>query len=230
MTTIRTVATHDVVQTLFPRPVTEQDEIGMAVGKAIDDALSRFSHEYRSGRRPTLTAMDRYSAEGLDRELSESGLSLPPETRSHHLAEIGGVLRAFRGSELMGLSRPRSRLILIGGELGIYAQPDYWDGRARFYEMKSYRADPIPPDVRLQLRLFQLAFPECRAFLAGFDRHARPVTVAITELASLPPEERLALLREAAQVAREKGTPKVLEYVDNPTVRYDLTSAAGSPS
>ncbi|HXW66440.1 MAG TPA: hypothetical protein VEL82_00930 [Thermoplasmata archaeon] len=220
MTTVRTVASHEIVRALFPRPVTERDEIAMAVGKAIDGALSRFSHEFRMGRRPSLAAMDRFSAEELDRAIEEAAVSLPPTDRARQLEEIAGVLRAFRGSELMGLPRPRSRLILIGEDAGIYAQPDYWDGRARFFEMKSYRADPVPPDVELQLRLFQLGFPECRGFLAAFDRHARPVTVHISEIPAAEAADRTELLREARHIALEAGVPKVLEYIDNPVVRY----------
>jgi hypothetical protein len=123
----------------------------------------------------------------------------------------------------MGLPRPRSRLILINERVGVYAQPDYWNGRDRFYEMKSYLARPIPPDVGLQLRLFQCGFPKLRAFLACFDRHATPVSTMIEEIPPLEPEEADAVLRLAYRTGIEKGTEKVLEYIDNPIVRYALS-------
>lgn len=217
---VKTVAAHEVVLAVFPREVTERDEVGMAVGKAIDETLSRFSHEFSRGRRPTLTSMNRLATESLDRELTDADLALAPADRLAQLSAVSGVLQAFRKSEVMGLPRPRSRLVLINEEVGVYAQPDYWNGRDRFYEMKSYRARPVPPDVELQLRLFQLAFPGFHAFLACFDRHASPVTTDIAEAPSLTPELREATLRLAYRTGREKGVDKVLEYVENPIVRY----------
>jgi hypothetical protein len=222
MTTIRTVAAHEVVDATYPREVTVKDEVGRAVGKAIDETLSRFSHEFGQGRRPTQTSMQRLATATLDREFADADLLLPAVERQKHLDAIFGVLQSFRKSEVMGLSRPRSRLVLINERVGVYAQPDYWDGRDRFYEMKSYLARPVPPDVRLQLQLFQCAFPGFRAFLASFDRHAVPVTASIDAVPALEPAERAGVLSIAYRVGQEKGTEKVLEYVDNPTVRYTV--------
>lgn len=222
MTTVKTVAAHEVVQAVYPRPVTERDEVGMAVGKAIDETLSRFSHEFGQGRRPTLTAMNRMAAEVLDRELSDADLSLAPADRQRELLSVAGVLQAFRRSEVMGLPRPRSRLVLINERVGVYAQPDYWNGRDRFYEMKSYFAQPLPPDVVLQVRLFQCAFPGVEAYLACFDRHANPVTTSIEPFPPLEEETRTEVLKTAYRTGLEKGTEKVLEYIDNSIVRYAL--------
>ena len=223
MTEIRTLATHEVVRAAFPRPVTEADELGMAVGKAIDETLSQFSHEFGQARRPTLAAMSRRAADVLDREVTDADLALTAEERARQLAAISGVLQSFRKSEVMGLSRPRSRLIVINEAVGVYAQPDYWDGRGRFYEMKSYRADPLPPDVRLQLQLFQCAFPGFQGFLACFDRHATPVTAHIGPIATLEPSAQEAVLRLAYRTGMDCGVPKVREYMDAPTVRYEIT-------
>jgi hypothetical protein len=223
MTTLKTVAAHEVVQATYPRPVTEKDEIGMAVGKAIDDTLSRYSYEFAQGRHPTRTAMHRLATETLDDELANAGVELGPDDRAAQLTAIAGVLQAFRRSPLMGLSRPRSRLILLNGRVGGYAQPDYWDGRDRVYEMKSYHATPTPPDIRLQVQLFQCAFPRFRTFLAWFDRHATPVTSTIDEVAPLEPAVVELVLRLAYRVGLETGTDKVLEYIDNPLIHYTLT-------
>ena len=222
MTTIRTVATHDVVAAAYPRPVTESDEIGKAVGLAIDETLSRASYEARQARPPGTTAMNRWAAEVLDRELADADLQLDPAVRARELAQISGVLGAFRRSEVMGLMRPRSRLILINEQVGVYAQPDYWDGRDRFFEMKSYYANPTPPDVRLQVQLFQCAFPGFRGFLACFDRHATPVTAHIEPLAPLDPATTNAVLELAYRTGLSGGVEKVLEYMDAPTVRYSI--------
>ena len=220
MTTAKTIAAHEVVRAAFPRPVTEKDELGMAVGRAIDETLSRYSYEFAQGRRPTRTAMNRLAEEGLDRELEENDVELTPGERTVQLGSIAAVLQAFRSSEVMGMTRPKSRLILINERVGVYAQPDYWDGRERFYEMKSYHAVPTPPDVRLQLQLFQCAFPRFRAFLASFDRHATPVTTTIEEIPPIEPAAAEQVLRLAYRTGLERGVDKVLEYVDSPTVRY----------
>ncbi|HYA54613.1 MAG TPA: hypothetical protein VEG42_03315 [Thermoplasmata archaeon] len=222
MTAVRTVAAHEIVQAEYPRVVTERDEVGMAVGKAIDETLSRFSHEFGQGRRPTLTAMNRLASEVLDRELADADLVLSPPDHRSQLGSISGVLQAFRRSEVMGLPRPRSRLVLVNERAGFYAQPDYWNGRDRFYEMKSYTAEPMPPDVTLQLRLFQCAFPTFQAYLACFDRHVTPVTSSIAPVPMLSETDRFDVLRRAYRTALEKGTEKVLEYIDNTVVRYTV--------
>ena len=227
MTAVRTVAAHQVVQAAYPRPVTEKDEIGMAVGKAIDETLTHYSHEFAQGRRPTVTSMQRIATEVLDRELADTDLTLAPHDRQQQLAAAFGVLQAFRKSEVMGLPRPRSRLILINERVGVYAQPDYWNGRDRFYEMKSYLARPTPPDVELQLRLFQCAFPGFRAFLACFDRHATPVVAVVEEIPPLEPGVADEVLKLAYRTGLEQGIEKVLEYVDNPIVRYVIPPEQG---
>jgi hypothetical protein len=223
MTEVRTVATYEVVRAAYPRPVTERDEIGMAVGKAIDETLSHYSYEFQQSRHPTVTAMNRLAAQVLDDELADADVQLPGDERERQLAAIAAVLQAFRKSEIMGLTRPRSRMILINEQVGIYAQPDYWDGRDRFYEMKSYHASPMPPDVRLQVQLFQCAFPGFRAYLASFDRHATPVTSLIELIPPLDRDTVDEVLRLAFRTGAEKGTPKVLEYVESPTVRYSVS-------
>lgn len=224
MTTIKTVAAHEVVRAAFPRPVTEADEIGMAVGKAIDATLSRYSYDFARARRPTRTAMNQMATEILDEELRDADLPLPALERDRHLTAISEVLQAFRRSEVMGLARPKSRMILINQQVGIYAQPDYWDAQGRIYEMKSYHASPIPPDINLQVQLFQCAFPGFRTFLAWFDRHATPVTTTIEEVPALAPAVAEQVLRVAYRTGVANGIEKVLEYIDSPLVPYSLGS------
>jgi hypothetical protein len=219
---IRTVAAHEVVRTTYPRPVTERDQIGMAAGKAIDTAVAEMSHEYRARRRPTLAATERLARETFDEEIASAMLDLPPEARDVEIRQIGNALRAFRASPLLGLTRPKSRLIVIDERVGVYAQPDYWDGRDRFFEMKSYHADPIPPDVGLQLSLFQLAFPGFHAFLVEIDRHSEPVRAELRTIPPIEEAERLRVLRLARDMALAHGQERVLDYVDNPVVRYSI--------
>ena len=202
----------------------------MATGKAIDSALSRYHHEFCQRRRPTLTAMLRHSAEVLDEELAAAGLTLSVEDRSQIDQQLHGVLQAARRSEIFGLPRPKSRMILINESVGIYAQPDYWDGSRHIYEMKSYRAFPPSPEVDLQLKIFQLAFPDLAESLVCIDRHATPVAVSISPIPRISAAEGEAVLRIGYAAGIALGEPKVLEYVDSPIVRYVLNDVDAGPS
>ena len=222
MTTVKTLATHEIVQIAYPRPVTEQNELGRAVGKAIDSALSRYSHEAAQNRRPTASSINKFAVSVFDEEVRDADLELGSGEKEKVLTQISSVLQAFRRSEIFGLPRPRTRLILINTRVGVYAQPDYWDGQGRFYEMKSYRAVPVPPDVALQLKVFQLAFRGLAAFLVCFDRHAKPVETTLLSLPQLSDEQVNDTLKLAYQTGLEHGKDKVLEYIDSPVVHYSL--------
>jgi len=156
----------------------------------------------------------------LDEGLAEAAVAVNAPEREKLLVQFRGVLQAFRQSEIFGLARPRTRVIRIGGRVGVYAQPDYWDGRARFFEMKSYPAIPPRPDIALQLRMFQLAFPKFEAVLLCINRHATPVE---TTSAVIPPptaEESASALRLAFDLGLEFGVDKVAEYMEGPFVDY----------
>ena len=227
MVTVRAIPVHEIVRQTYPRPPPrEEDHVAMAVGKAIDGALARFGHEVRQGRRPTASAMLRGAEELLEEALGEEGVAIAPETRRRILSEVGEVLPAYRRSPIFGLARPKTRVLVIGGEVAVYAQPDYWDGRTRFYEMKSYRAIPPPPDVALQVRLFQLAFPGFEAVLLCIDRHAHPVTTSVLGLAPPTPSETTEALRTAYDLGRRYGQEKVFEYMEGPFVHYPVPPLA----
>lgn len=229
MSSIRTIAVHEIVQQTFPRPPRAGDEIAKAIGRAIDGALSQIGHQVRLGRRPTVGGMRALAERLLDEEIETAAEVLPPEQRIRVLEEIDGVLLAFRASEIFGLARPKTRVILIGGEVGVYAQPDYWDGARRFFEMKSYLAIPPPPDVALQMRLFQLAFPGLESILICLDRHARPVSTHTLRLPAPTEAETVEALRLADRLGREHGQPKVLEYLEGPFVSYPRPAPPPEP-
>jgi len=194
----------------------------MAVGRAIDTTLSRVGHEARLGRRSSAAAARTLAQSLLDDEVATAAVELPAAEKARLLDRIDEVVRAFRASELYGLDRPRTRVILVNGTVGVYAQPDYWDGRERIFEMKSYPAIPPPPDVALQVRLFQLAFPGLACALVCLNRHAHPVERLRLDVPPPTPEESTAALRTAYTVARAHGEPKVLEYVAGPFVAYTI--------
>lgn len=223
MTTIRTIAAHEVVQRTYPRPPPEEkDEVAMAAGAAIDGTLSQFGHQARQGRRMSATALRALAGSLFDDRLAEAAVEVPDAEREKVLDQVREVLQAYRRSEIFGLPRPKSRIIMIDGRVGVYAQPDFWDGRTRFFEMKSYPAVPPPPDVALQLRLFQLAFPQLEAVLICFNRHATPVETVSQVIPPLTSAETLATLRLAYDFGVEFGQEKVLEYMEGPSVPYTL--------
>jgi len=228
MSTLKVLATHQIVQRLHPRPVTEKDERAMIAGRVLDATLARLSHEARTGRRPTATALLAGAESLYEEELAEADLDTDAATRQRLREQVAAVLKAFRGSPLFGLARPRSRLVVINDRVGVYVQPDYWDGRARIYEMKSYAPVPIPPDVRTQLRYFQLGFPGFETVLVGLNRHRIPVPVTQERVPPPTPEETEAALRDALRIGLEVGEPKVRAYLDNPAVAYTVSEAPPS--
>lgn len=228
MSTIATIPVHEIVERTFPRPPTrDEDRVAMAVGKAIDGSLARLGYEIRSGRRPTVTAARAYAATLLDEALEEAATEVPAAERTRLLGQVGDALQAYRRTPIYGLARPKTRVIVIDQRVGVYAQPDYWDGRQRFFELKSYRAVPMPPDVALQMRLYQLAFPAFESTLVCIDRHSRPV--ATTSVVVPPPtsEEADSALRLALELGVKFGQEKVLEYMEGPFVHYTLPPIVG---
>lgn len=228
MTEVKTLASHEVVRAVFPRPVTERDELGIVEGRVIDSAVSRYSHESAGGLRPTATAIHRFGAEMLDDELADAHLPIGTAEKERILRQLAAVIKAFRSSPLFGLPRPRSRLILINRSVGVYAQPDFWDGKRKIFEMKSYRALPPPADVELQLQLFQLGFPGLEEVLVCLDRHSDPVDVASATLPAISEATARGVLARALEVGAELGQKKVLEYVDSPIIHYDVGTGPAS--
>ena len=202
----------------------------MAVGKAIDSTLSRYSHQFDQGLRPTVGAMSRFATTTLDEELRDIDLPVEPTEKASAQAQITAVLQAFRKTEVFGLPRPKTRMVLIDEQVGVYTQPDYWDRKSRFYEMKSYRAVPLPPDVVLQLRLFQLGFAGLEGFLICVNRHVSPPDVSITPVPPITGVEAGETLRQALQIGLEIGIPKVLEFIDSPVVRYTTAGLSVRPT
>lgn len=226
MTMVRTLATHEVVRHLYPRePATEVEEIARATGKAVDHALSQWSHLHRQNLRPTAASISRAARETLEEELRDADVVPTAEQRELALRQITGVLQAFRKSPLFGLSRPRSHLLLIDGDVGVYAQPDFWDPSRCFYEMKTFRAVPPSAEVALQVNLFQLAFPGLVSYLACFDRYRDPVETTIAEVPPLSRERVKELLAQARRIGQEIGQEKVLEYIDLQKVAYSTVGA-----
>ena len=221
MTTVRTIPAHEIVRRTFPRPEPEEkDLVAMAAGKVVDTTLSHVGHQMRAGRRPTQSGVMEFATSVLRDTLEESAVSIPTTEEARILAQVARVVQAYRKSEIAGLPRPKTRVVLIGEQVGVYAQPDYWDERARFFEMKSYPTTPAQPEIALQLRLFQLAFPTLQAVLICLNRHVEPVVTTSVPVRPPTSEEASVALRSAYDLGLEFGQEKVLEYVEGPFVRY----------
>jgi len=230
MTVVRTIAVHEIVRDVFPRPPPEEkDRVAMAVGKAIDGTVADLGYQLRRGRRPTQSGLDELGRSLLDEALAENAVALSPAEREATLARLREVVRAYRRSPIAGLARPKTRVCLIDNQVGVYAQPDFWDGRGRIFELKSFLAVPPPPDVALQLRLFQLAYPGFETLLVCLNRHAQPVETTSYVVPPPTPAEVADALRLAFDVGQRLGQPKVLEYVEGPFVAYTLAPAAPGP-
>ncbi len=228
MTTIRTIPAHEIVKRTYPRPPpTDQDHVAMAAGRAIDGALAELGHQARLKRSITAAAIHAYGERLFDEAIEEAGAEVTVQEREKILTQLQAVVKAYRQSEIFGLARPKSRVIVIGGRVGVYAQPDYWDGKGRFFEMKSYPAIPPPPDVALQLRLFQLAFPQFEAVLVCINRHVSPVETTSTVISPLTQEAAASALRLAYDIGLQFGQEKVLEYMEGPFTHYALPVAMG---
>ncbi len=218
--TIRVLAAHQVVSDAFPREEREEDLWGRAAGLAVDSAMSDFAHGVRQGRRPSVARTVEVAMARFDDAVAEAGAEPDATRRAAALEQAEAVLRAYRNSPIVGLPRPRSRLVVVGGEVGMYAQPDFWDGRSRFFEVKSYRATPDRPELALQLRLFQLAFPGFEATLVAFDRFARPVAVLTSSVPPLREDDREPALRRVLDCGRRLGEPKVAHYLTADRIDY----------
>ncbi|MGI0151159.1 MAG: hypothetical protein ACREC5_04390 [Thermoplasmata archaeon] len=223
VTTLRTIAAHEIVQRIHPRPPpTDRDEIAMAAGRAVDGTLAQLGYDSRRGRRTTAAALRATGEQLLDGELMDGGVRISPSEREVILTQLRGVVREYRRSVLFGLTRPKARVIVIDGRVGVYVQPDYWNGRARIFEMKSYPAIPPREEVALQLRLFQIGFPGFEAMLVCINRHSVPVSTTSAVIPPPTPEAVVSTLRTAFDLGMEFGMEKVLEYMPGPFVHYPL--------
>ncbi|HKV89895.1 MAG TPA: hypothetical protein VJQ43_01720, partial [Thermoplasmata archaeon] len=81
---------------------------------------------------------------------------------------------------------------------------------------------PPRPDVALQLRYFQLAFPQFHTVLICFDRHRAPIEWTSTTIPPPTDAEAAEALRLGHDLGLAYGQEKVLEYLDGQAVSYAL--------
>jgi hypothetical protein len=128
------------------------------------------------------------------------------------------ALEAFRGTEIyewfgFRYVTIKPRLILIGDSLGVYAQPDLKavDDSA-IYDIKTMDLQSAPREfekVRLQMRIFQLAFPGAKAIILCIPYDHDKITTI--ELEPLTYEDAKSLLPELEKFCIEHGKEEKVE-------------------
>ncbi len=120
------------------------------------------------------------------------------------MIERGGskILEAFQRTPAFGLLRPKTRLVVIDESIGMYVQPDFYDGYS-IYEVKSFN----PTKTRYayyQVRLFQLGgYPDSEAVLVGFDGNTLdPIIIRINRISE---EDRHRIIMDVAKFGSSNG-------------------------
>ncbi len=93
------------------------------------------------------------------------------------------------------------------------------------YELKTFRLNPLPKYVRIQIRVFQLAYPEYRAVILGFPwKDDDYINMERTEFEPIDKYKALELLLDLKAFAYEHGEEEDISdiIVEYPTIKYIL--------
>ncbi len=159
-------------------------------GSIFDKATVKMNYYYKRGVNDFLEAALKYISSTLDDEAAMLGIQLMQNQRNNILSRGRAMLDAFKSTPAFGLLRPKTRLIVIDDLVGIYVQPDFYDGE-NIYEVKTF--DPRGVNyVKYQVRLFQLGYPGSKAILVGFDKATnKPIILTIDPINEMDKNEIL---------------------------------------
>lgn len=159
-------------------------------GSIFDKAMVKMNYYYKRGVNDFLEAALKYISSTLDDEAAMLGIQLMQNQRNNILSRGRAMLDAFKSTPAFGLLRPKTRLIVIDDLVGIYVQPDFYDGE-NIYEVKTF--DPRGVNyVKYQVRLFQLGYPGSKAILIGFDKATnKPIILTIDPINDMDKNEIL---------------------------------------
>ncbi|MGC8596636.1 MAG: hypothetical protein ACP5NY_01820 [Thermocladium sp.] len=159
-------------------------------GSIFDKATVKMNYYYKRGVNDFLEAALKYISSTLDDEAAMLGIQLMQNQRNNILSRGRAMLDAFKSTPAFGLLRPKTRLIVIDDLVGIYVQPDFYDGE-NIYEVKTF--DPRGVNyVKYQVRLFQLGYPGSKAILVGFDKATnKPIILTIDPINDMDKNEIL---------------------------------------
>ncbi len=175
--------------------------IDVLFGSAFDKAMVKMNYYYRRGVDNYLEAAVNYMSLAMKEEAARMGIKLSSEDEGRMIERGGRMLEAFQRTPAFGLLRPKTGLVVIDESIGMYVQPDFYDGDS-IYEVKSFN----PAKTRYayyQVRLFQLGYPDSEAVLVGFDGEALdPIIIRINKMDE---EDRNGIVRDVAEFGSSNG-------------------------
>jgi hypothetical protein len=197
-----TVPSYSIVN--YKYPITADNPIGIAFGYAFDRALLECNYHGLS----VASTLQYFKGEFI-RMLNGYSNSITQEQLLQQILQQASMMfLAYKQTPIYrnSLLRPKTRVVVINDEIGVYMQPDFYDPlNDVFYEVKSY---PLRKDEYMfkrlcyQVKLYQLAYPKSKAVAVGF---CNGYGYELLELPSLTPREKLQLLQEIMEAVRTKS-------------------------
>jgi hypothetical protein len=220
-----TVPAYSIVN--YKYPITADNPIGIAFGYAFDRALLECNYHGLS-----VASTLRYFKGEFIRMMNGYSNSITQEQLLQQILQQASLMfLAYKQTPIYrnSLLRPKTRVVVINDEIGVYMQPDFYDPYTDvFYEVKSY---PLRKDEYMfkrlcyQVKLYQLAYPKSKAVAVGFGSgngsSNNGYSYELLELPSLTPKEKLQLLQEIMEAVRTKGIEMQVKEEDYDTIGLD---------
>jgi hypothetical protein len=213
--TIKVIATYEYTNQFVNH---NPSLIDLAFGRAFDLAMSQYVYYSDKAIRLKnlhLKALRNFTAI-FNNELKKMNLKIDYKEKRNIVNAFLRSLYAFQRTEIFKekILRPKTRIITIDNEAGIMAQPDFEDFiNNTIFEIKTFSLNPIPLYVQKQIRVFQLAFPNYKAIILGFDWKQKYVNIERIEFEEIKENERIELLKELKDFCLKNGKDKEYEEV-----------------
>jgi hypothetical protein len=210
---IKVIATHEYTNQFVNH---NPSLIDLAFGRAFDLAISQyvyFSEKANSLKNLHLKALRNFTAI-FNNELKKMNLKIDYKEKRNIVNAFLRSLYAFQKTEIFKekILRPRTRIITIDNEAGIMAQPDFEDFMNNIiYEIKTFSLNPFPIYVKKQIRVFQLAFPNYKAIVLGFNWKEKYVNIEKIEFEEIEENEKKELLQQLKDFCLKNGKDKEYE-------------------
>ncbi len=204
---MKVIAAHNYVNNFIK---FKSDSINMVLGKCLDETVTQmnyYSYKSEFSRNISLKAMKSF-AFMLNSELIKNNIVLNNADKKIYYAMGWRFINAFKKSEVYknNLLRDKTRLIIINNSAGIYAQPDFVDYYNEImYEMKSFSLKPIPEYVKIQVKIFQLAYPDFESKLIAFPRDQDYIKTQIITVKKQAERTKKSLLKKLYKFTMDNG-------------------------
>ncbi len=207
---MKVIATHEYTKPFIKHESTIENRI---FGKCLDDVVSGMVYYSRYIKRDiSLKAIRKFVAE-FKNEMNINSVNI--DNINIYIESAWRFIHAFKTSDIYKnrFMKDRTRLIIINGDVGIYAQPDFvnYDDKI-FYEMKSFSVRPVPLYVIKQVRIFQLAYPDFESYLIGIPRDKRYIKIQKILVNRSSEKTKKMLLRSLYEYAIKNG--RDIDYND----------------